>query len=142
MGACCNTQTSQGTAPKAVCPANGKTYKRVSRETILHHLNKPWQVDLPEQEYYFCDSKDCDVVYYGEDQRMFTQLDLRTTVGQKSENLLRPVCYCFDVTQIDLETRDTAKDFIIQQTMNGTCHCQIRNPSGRCCLKDIPKETP
>ena len=142
MGACCTSNTKQGHPRTATCPVNGKTYKSVDKKTLLHHLNKPWQLELPDQGYYFCDSKDCEVIYFGEDTTVFTQVDIRTPVDQKSDNMFRTVCYCFGVRQVDLETQETPREFIIEQTRNGSCDCEIRNPSGRCCLKDIPKESP
>lgn len=140
MNDCCNTATRPDYPKKAVCPLNGQSYQRVERKTLLHHLLKPWQLDLPEQAYYFCDSPDCDVVYFGQDTQTFTQAELRTRVGQKSNQADRTLCYCFDVKQNDLLERfGVARNFVVNQTLNGTCDCEIRNPSGRCCLKDFPK---
>ena len=140
MTECCNNSSCNGYPKKAVCPVNGQLYSRVERKTLLHHLSKPWQLDIPEQGYYFCDSKDCDVVYFGEDSSTFTQAELRTQVGQKSDHPQRTLCYCFDVTQQDALTHNEAPNlFVIEQTRSGSCDCEIRNPSGRCCLKDFPK---
>ncbi len=140
MSDCCSTNTCSASPKKAVCPVNGQSYHRVERKTLLHHLRKPWQLELPQQAYYFCDSPDCDVVYFGQDQKTFTQADLRTQVGQKSQRDDRTLCYCFDVKQGDLALRlGAARNFVIDQTRDSTCDCEIRNPSGRCCLKDFPK---
>ena len=140
MSNCCSNHTSNDYPKKAICPRNGQRYQRVDRKTLLHHLHKPWQLDLPEQAYYFCDSPVCDVVYFGQDTQTFTQAELRTEVGQKSTQTGRTLCYCFDVTQNDLQQQVTlARNFVVNQTRNGTCDCEIRNPSGRCCLKDFPK---
>lgn len=142
MSDCCNTDSSTGYPKKAVCPVNGQAYQHVERKTLLHHLQKPWLIDLPEQGYYFCDSPDCDVVYFGQDKTTFTQAELRTAVGQKSLNDNRTLCYCFDVNLDDVTKRlGAARNFVISQTRDGSCDCEIRNPSGRCCLKDFPKQT-
>ena len=140
MSDCCKDSSCTVPPKKAACPLNGQLYPQVARKTLLHHLNKPWQLDIPEQAYYFCDSKDCEVVYFGADKRSFTQAELRTHVGQKSSHPERTLCYCFDVTAQDTETyRDEPRAFVIEQTRNGSCDCEIRNPAGRCCLKDFPK---
>lgn len=139
MADCCQN-TGGKTSPKmAVCPVNGQSYPRVESKTVLHHLRTPWQVELPQQAYYFCDSPDCEVVYFGEDARIFTQADLRTQVGQKSQQSDRTLCYCFGVTQRDTLNDDRARQFVIAQTRDKTCHCETHNPSGRCCLKDFAK---
>jgi hypothetical protein len=31
---------------------------------------------------------------------------------------------------------------VIEQTRLHNCACDVRNPSGRCCLKDFPKAEP
>ena len=141
MADCCSTTTCKEYPKKAVCPVNGQPYTRVERKTLLHHLSHPWQIDLAEQGYYFCDSKDCPVVYFGEDASTFTQAELRTAVGQKSTRPERTLCYCFGVTEADTaKGQDIPRNFVIEQTRSGSCDCEIRNPSGRCCLKDFPKQ--
>jgi hypothetical protein len=99
---------------------------------------------LHEQQYYFCDSPLCDVVYFGEDGSVYTIDDLRGAIGQKQtpQNAAhneKVICYCFDVTLADAENDPAAKAFVIQQTKDGGCSCETSNPSGRCCLKDFPK---
>lgn len=126
---------------KATCPANGRNYSSVDIKTILHQAKKPWQLELPDQGYYFCDDPECDVVYFGEDQRTLVRNDLRIVVGQKSRGQDKTLCYCFDVQSSDLTSDATlqqSKSFVIEQTRQSACDCGIRNPSGRCCLKDFP----
>ena len=134
---------SQKIPHKATCPANGQSYASVDIKTVLHQVKKPWQIDLPDQGYYFCDDPDCDVVYFGEDQLTLNRSNLRNEVGQKSHNKDKSICYCFDVLLSDLESDDTlqkARSFVTEQTRNGACDCVIRNPSGKCCLKDFPRK--
>lgn len=140
MSNCCNTSSCETTPRKGICPLNGKAYSRVKHTTLLHHLNKPWKSDISDQTWYFCDSPDCSVVYFGDNKQIFEQDDLRTQVGQKSSQPDRSLCYCFDVTQQDYEAQpELTKGFVIEQTQGNTCACQSQNPSGRCCLKDFPK---
>ncbi|MDH5407737.1 MAG: hypothetical protein OEY00_03915 [Gammaproteobacteria bacterium] len=145
MSECCDNDSCSNTGypKKGVCPVNGKPYGRVERKTLLHHLNKPWQKSIVEQAWYFCDSPDCDVIYFGQDNTTFTQADVRTPVGQKLHQPERTLCYCFDVQQQDCDSQlKQARQFVVEQTKSGSCDCEIRNPSGRCCLKDIPKLKP
>lgn len=142
MTDCCSTSScDRATLKSAVCPRNGRAYAMVTRRTILHHMRTPWQRSLPNQAYYFCDDPDCDVVYFGTDQSLLTRTDLRTEVSQKSRDPVKTLCYCFDISATDIrndEAHARARAFVIEQTRKGTCDCAIRNPSGRCCLKDFP----
>ena len=125
---------------KAICPANGQSYPSVSLKTILHQVKKPWLLNLPDQAYYFCDDPNCDVVYFGENKFTLVRNDLRFEVGQKSSTMDKIICYCFDVKASDIASREAlnnSKAFVINQTKSSTCDCEIRNPSGKCCLKDF-----
>ncbi|MGB5180201.1 MAG: hypothetical protein WBP44_15905 [Gammaproteobacteria bacterium] len=124
---------------KHVCPVNGQVYASVNRRTVLHQVKIPWARQLPEQGYYFCTDPDCDVVYFGEDARVLMRDELRMPVGQKSSDPERPICYCFDIRAVDVmaEGAGTARQFVIDHTRDASCDCEIRNPSGRCCLKDF-----
>ena len=140
----CNSTDNNGfdVSRKANCPQNGMPYSQVKINTILHQIRKPWQLKLPNQHYYFCDDPDCDVVYFGEDNSTFIRSDLRTSVGQKSNEGNKTICYCFDVSSSDLESDaalKTSRAFVIEQTKNASCDCETRNPSGKCCLKNFPQ---
>ena len=141
MSECCNTEKSVPVYPKRYrCPFNQQEYKAVSRKTVLQHANKPWQLSLPEQGYYFCTDPECDVVYFGEDDRVLIRNNLRTDVGQKSTGNTRTICYCFGVSLQQAQADATVKEFVVEQTRQHMCDCENRNPSGRCCLNDFPKQ--
>lgn len=118
------------------CPVNGKVYKSVSPTTILHHINKPWNWQYKQQGYYFCDDPNCDVVYFAEDDTFFNKSSLRTEVGAKENKADSLICYCFGVSKA-AALSPHIKEFVIKNTKNKACACSIRNPSGRCCLKDF-----
>lgn len=125
----------------ATCPANGKSYKEVARTTVLHHICKPWSKPLNDQRYFFCTDTKCDVVYFGEDNSQIVRDQLREPVGQKSTQAQRIICYCFDISLADIQqSPKKCKNFVVEQTRNSQCDCAVRNPSGKCCLKDFPKE--
>jgi len=107
----------------------------------MHQVCKPWQRKLTAQRYYFCDDPNCDVVYFGNDQQVILRSEIRQPIGQKSTAPDRPVCYCFDILLTDLQTKydqKTLKAFVTEQTKTSVCDCEIRNPAGKCCLKDFP----
>ena len=140
MNSCCTQKETAGHYPKShCCPANGKAYASVKRKTLLHHITQPWLKPVTEQGYYFCTDSDCDVVYFGQDNSIIHRDELRTNVGQKSDDENAAICYCFGVTKDQTLSDDRIKNFITLQTKESLCSCETSNPSGRCCLKDFPK---
>lgn len=144
MTRCCDTDAAAPAAPnKARCPRNGRNYSRVSLQTITHHLRKPWARRIDAPAYYFCDDPHCEVVYFAADESVFTRADVRYAVAQKLRTDERKICYCFDISAADLrapEALSRLKAFVIERTRQGLCSCEIKNPSGRCCLADFPPE--
>lgn len=120
-----------------VCPANGKEYRSVSLKTILHHINSPWEWTEKQQGYYFCDDPECDVVYFGEDNSVVTKTELRTVVGIKECKPNTLACYCFGISNTDVQHHPEVRDFIVQMTKAGFCSCDTSNPAGCCCLRYI-----
>ena len=140
MSDCCSTSCDTAAPPKKyLCPANGKAYHAVSSTTILHHIKEPWGWNHREQGYYFCDDPQCEIAYFGEDNSVIKKSALRTIVGIKENSSSRLICYCFGITMDQAEGNSEMKEFVIRETKEHTCACDIRNPSGRCCLKDFSK---
>lgn len=140
MSECCSTKSSKLDFPKKhCCPVNGKEYRLISSQTIKHHIKAPWLWDEKEQGYYFCSDPDCSVAYFGLDNSIIEKSMLRTTIGlkEKSENEL--ICYCFGVTKKEAKNNSEVNKFVLAETKKKQCACQIRNPSGKCCLSDFPK---
>ena len=132
--------TSSKAPGKYRCPVNGQEYSRVKIKTVLHHVKQPWELLLPEQGYYFCDDADCDVVYFGQDGSIFGTNQVRTNVWQKTSEPDSEICYCFGVNKQQAINNPEIKCFVEAQTREGHCACESRNPSGRCCLKDFPRQ--
>ena len=140
MSDCCSSDKGNTSAPrKQPCPVNLQNYISVELKTILHHIKDSWNTNLKEQGYYFCDDKDCDVVYFGEDKSVITEDQLRTKISAKTEKDDVLICHCFGVSRADAKKNAVIKEFVIQQTKIGNCSCETSNPSGRCCLKGFPK---
>jgi hypothetical protein len=139
MVECCDANTAAPVPPKRYhCPVNGKEYGPVGIKTILHHLAEPWNKNLDSQAYYFCSAPDCDVVYFGQDNSVIKTSELRTKVGVKEKSPNRMVCYCFGVSYSTALKNQVAVNFIKEKTRQSFCSCKTSNPSGRCCLKDLP----
>lgn len=141
MSDCCSSSCSTTNHPKRHrCPVNGQEYKEVATKTILHHIKEPWLWPVKDQAYYFCDDPNCKVVYFGQDNFTVETMALRTTVGVKEQSQNSTLCYCFGVSLSNANNDSNIKQFVTEKTKNGFCACEIRNPSGKCCLKDFPKQ--
>lgn len=140
MNECCSGDHTFGQYPnKYRCPVNGKVYSQVKMNTLMQHIIKPWDMRLINQGYYFCEDPDCDVVYFGQNDLVISKYQVRTPIWQKESKQDSEVCYCFGATHKQAEENGNISKFIQEQTKNGLCSCETRNPSGRCCLKDFPK---
>lgn len=154
MGNCCSSGSKKSSADTyctteipetAHCPADGQSCRSVELRTVLHHLKRPHANRPKTQGYYFCDNNECDVVYFGQDGYVITRHDVRNEVGQKSRSPDRVICYCFGITEREVldemehQRSNSAREFVIEQTRLHNCACIVRNPSGKCCLKDFSK---
>lgn len=123
---------------RRLCPECHKIGRVLSLKTIKHHVQCPWQHHFIEQGYYFCHNPSCNVVYFGENGHTIEHSALRTPVGIKNPSEEASICYCFGVSRKEA-TNAQIKAYVVQQTKQKHCACNIRNPSGRCCLADFPK---
>ena len=144
MSSCCGSPDNSNTektksARKFACPVNKTEYVSVDIKTMLQHIKSPWLQSLNEDAYYFCDDPDCNVVYFSNTGSTINKSELRTQVGIKEESPEALICYCFGVTKALAHNDNELKAYVTQQTKEKNCACDIRNPSGRCCLKDFPK---
>jgi len=147
MSDCCSVKNKPGVAPAVMpCPINGRRSKRVDTLTVKSLVRK-LPFGIPDTQYYFCDSPDCEVVYFGfhKEAPRFRREDLTVRVGAKETDDPVPVCYCFGVTRTEIwdEIRNTGKstaaERIAAEVVAGRCTCEVRNPSGKCCLGDIAR---
>jgi hypothetical protein len=139
MSDCCNGPAcTTGHPNKRACPACGTACAEAPTRTIAHHLRQPWHWQAAAERYFFCDDPDCEVVYFGDDGSRVLKSQLRTPIGVKDRSSGAQVCYCFGVTRAAALDEPGLRDYVVAQTKLGTCACDVRNPSGRCCLKDFP----
>jgi CopZ-like zinc binding protein len=148
MSDCCSVKDSSLAPPVAACPANGARSKQVDRLTVKS-LARRLPLGMPKTQYYFCETQDCDVVYFAFDSRapIFRREDLLIRVNTKEESDLIPVCYSFGFTRKDIEDeiaetgRSTVADRITAEVTAGRCACEVKNPSGKCCLGNVTRVT-
>jgi len=140
MSDCCSTTENKTAHPKKhCCPKNGIEYTEVSAKTISHHIKQAWLWNDKGLRYFFCSDPDCDIVYFGDDGSVISKTQLRTTVGVKEKSNDTPACYCFGVSKADAINNPSIRAYVMSQTKQAQCSCDVSNPSGRCCLKDFPR---
>ena len=145
MSDCCSSSSSNScnespkVAKKLPCPQCAKKGTLLATSTICHHLKQPWLWQVKAENYYFCDNPDCAVAYFDEDNNLTELSELRTTVGVKTQQVDDLICYCYGVSLGAARENPDIKPFVVEMTKHGSCACEARNPSGRCCLKDFPK---
>lgn len=144
MSDCCSVSAKIGAV--LPCPVNGTRSKQVDMLTVKS-LVRTLPLGMPNTQYYFCDASDCDVVYFAleEGAPMFRREDLIVRVGAKETADPIPVCYCFGFTRKDIKReiaetgRSTVADRIKTEVNAGNCACEVKNPSGKCCLGDVKR---
>lgn len=146
--ACCTVSTDRATAaPRgqaAACPRCGAKGKKVDTQTVKALLAVSLR-RLHAQEYRFCRTPDCPVVYFAADgSETYTEAELRELVHQKHPDDPEVfVCYCFRYTpghiraELTATGRSTVADDIQAGIDAGQCACEIRNPQGSCCLGNV-----
>lgn len=113
------------------------------RLTVLHHVKNENLARVGDGEYKFCATPTCPVVYFAVLGDPFTVSDVRELVTIKASSDARPICYCFGFTEGDIreEIERTGQSSVPAQIgrliKEKMCACEIRNPSGACCLGEI-----
>jgi copper chaperone CopZ len=98
-----------------------------------------------DADYYFCDAKGCHVVYFTTDGRTITKQQLKVEVGVKEVEGDRPLCYCFGHAvatikeELRMKGRSDALEDVRRKIKDQGCACEIKNPSGSCCLGTVGK---
>lgn len=132
--------------PTPRCANCGRASRPVKRKTMLLMLKPDLFHRITEGRYRFCCDPECDIVYFAErGGPSFTTADLRVRVGLKEKEDPIPLCYCFGFDEQDVRREIALKGHstIIQRigrlVKEGMCACSTRNPSGTCCLGDVPR---
>ena len=147
MASHCKLPESQSAPGVYGCPVCGQRGKKVGRLTMEHLLHPALVPQIGTTQYYFCETATCPVVYFPlhATAAIFHKPDLRVRVGLKEEHDPIPICYCFGVTrkdiwdEIDRTGAATALRRIKSEVQAGNCACEVKNPSGKCCLGNVTR---
>ncbi len=138
---CCTPQPKG----KVECPKCGKKAKGVLGKTIQHLLTNKAKSNIALYDgFYYCKTSTCRVIYFRGDE-ILTQEDLSVKVGLKDGTTPANLCYCFGWTKERIEDeifkngKSGAIDDIKHKMATVGCSCEIKNPSGNCCMGDVSK---
>ena len=146
MDTCCELHPPRA-CPSTPCPqcrAKGSTVARITLGALLKPEARP---RIPAQdEFCFCKTPSCEVVYFTAGKALFKKGDLGVPVGLKEPgDPTAPVCYCFGWTpekirtEIETTGKSTTINQIKAQVKAGNCYCEVTNPQGSCCLGNVAK---
>jgi hypothetical protein len=125
------------------CPQCRKPGRPVADATIRAMLDPELAREMLVSERRFCKNPDCDVVYYAARGAAVRKQDVRVRVGLKETEDPIPLCYCFGFDRSDVEREIaqtggcTIPERIAAEISAGRCACEIKNPSGACCLGEV-----
>ncbi|MDD5474237.1 MAG: hypothetical protein PHU34_08855 [Candidatus Methanoperedens sp.] len=142
---CCEIGDSKDCT--SVCKECSNTGKPVMEITLKSMVKKPVLEAIGNPEgFYCCETPTCEVVYFNNEQQVYLhKQDVKVRVGIKETENPVPVCYCFGWTQKKIfdqvmqQGHSTAVREISAKIKAGECACEIKNPSGRCCLGSVNK---
>jgi hypothetical protein len=148
MSDCCSVKGSLVAPAIAPCPVNAARSKQVDVLTVKSLIRR-LPLGMPNTQYYFCEAQNCDVVYSPLESHapIFRRGDLLVRVGVKEAADPIPVCYCFGFTGMDIEREiaetgvSTVGERITAEVKAGKCACEMKNPSGKCCLGNLMRIT-
>jgi len=147
MSECCSVKAGgSSTLSVMTCPECGSRSKKVATLTV-RSLVRHLPFNMAPAQYYFCESPACDQVYFPSDcaAPRFHRGDLLVRVGVKEKADPIPICYCFGVSRKDLweEVERTGKSTLAitirAEVKAGNCACELKNPSGKCCLGNVTR---
>ena len=120
----------------AECSRGGEA---VPLNLVRHHITNPWQRELEDKQFSFCDDPSCPVVYFTVDGEAFTVYDIRNPPAYKTGDSKHLLFFCFKVTGHDLSGRRDPMPYVRERVRREECACNVLNPSGACCLASISR---
>ena len=127
-----------------VCPQCREKGAPVEGQTVKANISISLREVNEHANYFFCRTESCPVVYFDDAEKQTFSVDqIRVPVYQKQpDNPDVMICYCFRHTVGDVIAASAhARHQIINDINAGIkaaqCACNLRNPSGSCCLGNI-----
>jgi len=129
-------------APSAVCPGNGRPAAPVLLRTVKAMLVPAALRRVGRDQHYYCTDANCSVVYFTGAGAQYAVGDVSVPVADKHGGPPRLVCYCFGYVEEHHVTTSGEPEpetiaAIRAHVHAGRCACDVKNPSGRCCLRSL-----
>lgn len=129
-----------------ICIGCGLPGKKILKVTAATHVD-PHYWDFLNEAFWFSPTPECPVFYYSNrDGIYFLKDEVKTRYGLKERDPPRPICYCLQVTEEDIEEEIEDRgccyslEDIVEYTKAGTGKwCLTTNPSGKCCREYLPE---
>ena len=144
MSDCCNNTKEIKNETIIKCPFCKNKSKSVKLIT-LKSMFKPSALETlnAKENHYFCSTKDCDVVYFDSNNKVYPVSDIKVAVHQKDDSPSTPICYCFDWTKekikeyVEKGLTPNPVEHIRENIKENRCGCDVNNPQGSCCLANV-----
>jgi hypothetical protein len=120
-------------SPEASCPGCGITGTEISRRTVVAVTSAALP---PHQVLRLCRTSGCSLIYYGEAGAQIPAAALSRLPLFKGGEV---VCFCFwrEVGEVTNGGRERVVEEISDRVRAGDCACDLRYPTGKCCLGEI-----
>lgn len=128
--------------PDMDCPGNGRRGAPVALRTVKAMLVPEALRRVGREQHYYCSDTGCSVVYFSRGGAHYSTEDVSVPVADKQVGRPMLVCYCFGYVAEEAVAAsgvaEPAAIVAIRSHVNaGRCACDVRNPSGRCCLRSL-----
>jgi|TARA_R110002033_G_scaffold802_6_gene7720 hypothetical protein len=130
---------------KDICPVCKNKAKEVSAITVKSLVKDKYLKEFSSvKDFFYCQTVNCEVIYFKPNE-IIKQEHLTKEVGLKEWASPKTVCYCFNWTkekisdEISKFGKTNAIEDISEKMDSLGCDCEHKNPSGKCCLKDVKK---
>lgn len=120
----------------SICPECGQSCHPVKEVTLRHHLLFPLSKEPLQERYHYCSNSTCHVAYFS--TATVFHVDCLQSQHQIEANT---ICFCFGITQavfeeyIDNDRSEAFFSDLDNLAYGSECHCKVKNPAGRGCLK-------
>lgn len=89
MASCC---AGQATGEPGTCPVCGERGTSVEHQTLIHLLKPEARAEIDDEPYFFCETPECDIVYFADRPlHFFDRDDLTVPAGVKERDDPVPV---------------------------------------------------